>query len=145
MKIKINAKDLKITEGMQDKVEKKFNVFNKYLKESDEITILIKKDNLNYRMKAIVPTVNNETNVIEKKHPDFYALVDVLVEKTKETYLQERKRYTCAKKQKVGVEDLGLVIDTVEEGMLAQKKIKKKKVILDEVSMLEEELKHAYD
>lgn len=99
MKIMINAKGLEITEGMKNRVYKKLSFLEKYLKEHDDVQILIEKEKREVRVKVLVPTINNEVIVIQNKDKDFYSCIDVLSEKVKETYLQNRGKYLHNKKK----------------------------------------------
>ena len=113
MKITINARDSKITAGMEEKIFKKFQFLNKYLKDSDEVNVFIKKGKLNHKVKVVMPTVSNETLVVKHEDNDFYSCVDVLADKVKETYLQNKKRYIDGKKH--GLKKHGLAYDMDEE------------------------------
>lgn len=99
MRIMINAKGLEVTDGMKDKIHKKINFLDKYLKEYDDVQILIKKEKREIRVKTLVPTIDNEVIVVQNKDKDFYSCIDVLSEKVKETYLQNREKYLHNKKK----------------------------------------------
>jgi len=118
MKITINARDSKITAGMEEKVMKKFHFLDKYLKESDEVNVFIKKGRLNHKVKVVMPTINHETMVVKHEDNDFYVCVDVLADKVKEVYLQNKKKYLDNKKKGVKKSEMDTEIEPIfyEEG-----------------------------
>lgn len=83
MRIKINSKSIKVTDGMVDTVDLKFNVFKKFLDESDEIKITV----TSIKKEIIVSTIfiyKGKLVKVEKSGDDFYFIIDDIVDTLKD-------------------------------------------------------------
>ncbi len=109
MKIKITGKELKITEAINDYVEKKLDRIDKYFEEAEaEVTLRTEK---NEQIAEIYVTANGEKYRAVTEDKDMYASIDKDID-----ILEGQIRKTKTKKEKM-MKDASLKnMETMEQG-----------------------------
>lgn len=83
MRIKINSKSIKVTEGMIKAVESKFKVISKFLEDSEDIKITV----TSIKKEIYVSTIliyKGKLVKVEKSGDDFYFIVDDIIDTLKD-------------------------------------------------------------
>ena len=109
MKIKITGKELKITEAINDYVEKKLDRIEKYFEESEaEVTIRTEK---NAQIAEIYVTANGEKYRAVTEDKDLYASIDKDID-----ILEGQIRKAKTKKEKMQKDASIKTLETVDAG-----------------------------
>jgi len=112
MKIKITGKELKITDAINDYVEKKLGRINKYFEDLEaDVTLKTEK---NFKIAEIYVTANGEKYRAVTEDKDMYAAIDKDID-----ILEGQIRKSKTKKDKMlkdsSIKDMGLVSEKVLE------------------------------
>jgi len=95
MKINMNGKNVEITEGMRNYLEKKLNYFSKFLKEDDVITVSV-STRKNVQKLEIFFKYDNQEVKVKMENADFYINVnkamDVLKNKVGKLHSMKAKK-----------------------------------------------------
>ena len=94
MEIKVLGKEMKVTEAINDYIEKKLERIDKYFENSSaEVTVRAEK---NEQIAEVVVTANGETYRAEAEERDLYASIDKVID-----ILEGQIRKTKTKKEKM--------------------------------------------
>lgn len=90
MRTKITGKNITITEPMREKVNEKFAFLEKFVRDTDKITLTVSKRKNKIKMATVV-SYDGKLVKIEREVEDFYAGLDIIVEKLKNTILRHHE------------------------------------------------------
>lgn len=90
MVAKITGKNITITEAMKNSINDKLSFLDKFLKESDRVTVTVSNRKTKIKMIAIV-SYNGKIIKIEREVDNFYDGLDIIVEKLKNTILRQHE------------------------------------------------------
>lgn len=90
MRTKITGKNITITEPMREKVNEKFAFLEKFVRDTDKITLTVSKRKNKIKMAAVV-SYDGKLVKIEREVEDFYAGLDIIAEKLKNTILRHHE------------------------------------------------------
>lgn len=138
MKIKITSKSNKVTEGMQQAVESKMAVLDKFLSDTDSIKISVTPVKKDISVCAMV-VYDGKLVKIEKTGDDFYSLVSDIGDRLKEKLEKlHTKKIKKQKDQENALNRLDYDSEEDEKNYLNQELVTKRKTIRL-VAMSEEE------
>lgn len=129
MKIKINSKVNKVTEGMQQAVENKMSVLDKFLSDSDTMKISVTSIKKEISVCAMV-VYDGKLVKIEKTGDDFYALISDIGDRLKEKLEKlHTKKIKKQKDQENALNKLDYDVEADEQKYLSQEIVTKRKKV----------------
>ncbi len=90
MRTKITGKNITITEPMKEKANEKFAFLEKFVRDTDKITLTVSKRKNKIKMATVV-SYDGKLVKIEREVDDFYTGLDILAEKLKNTILRQHE------------------------------------------------------
>lgn len=90
MVTKITGKNIQITEGMREKVEEKLSFLDKFLRDIDRVSVTVSKRKNQIKIAAVV-SYDGKIVKVEREVTDFYAGLDMITEKLKNTILRQHE------------------------------------------------------
>lgn len=134
MKVQIYGKNVTITAGMQEKVETKLKFLEKYFIIDENVTanVLVKVHTKDIKIEITIPTKMAILRA-EVTHPDFYAAVDLAIDKLEDQIRRQKTRLERKHKDKLAMAFIDEEYFGDEEDVLV-----KTKTIVPELMDLEE-------
>ncbi len=131
MKVQIYGKNISITQGMQEKVENKLKFLDKYFIIDDNLTanVVVKVHTNDVKVEITIPTKLAVLRA-EVTHKDFYAAVDLAIDKLEDQIRRQKTRLERKHKDKLALAFLEDE-DTSEEDVL----VKTKSITLTEMDL----------
>lgn len=142
MIIKIFAKNLKITEGIESSINEKLEFLNKFLKEDTCVNVKIKIEKESHIIKIV--TVY-QTQIIEVKEStdDLYKSIDI-VSDTLKAKLSKLHKHSIDKKRKKEILDIDDTYEHKKRNKITKRKSFQMKPMSEEEAILQMELlKHS--
>ena len=104
MKVQIYGKGITITQGMQEKVEKKLKFLDKYFIIDENLTanVVVKIHTNDVRVEITIPTKLAVLRA-EVTHKDFYAAVDLAIDKLEDQIRRQKTRLEKKHKDKLAL------------------------------------------
>lgn len=147
MKLNIRGEKTKITEAMKNYALEKTQKLDKYLENSDDVlgSVLFKVNGPKQKIEVTIP-LKNFTLRVEEEGQDFYALIDVSVDKL-ERQIRKNKTRLVSKKNKEKVDfvfDFESFDEENEDKIVKRKKIELKPMDEEEAILQMELLNHDF-
>ncbi len=149
MKINLRGDKIKITEAMKDYANEKLVRINKYLDDHETVNanIIVKVENYKQKVEVTIPLKNFILRA-EEKQDDFYAAIDVVVDKL-ERQIRKNKTKLQSKKIKNAKEIVfdyydNATDDSEEKNIVKRKKIDVKPMNEEEAILQMELLGHEF-
>ena len=146
MKVQIYGKNVAITPGMQEKVETKLKFLEKYFIIDENVTanVLVKVHTKDIKIEVTIPTKMAVLRA-EVSHDDFYAAVDLVIDKLEDQIRRQKTRLERKHKDKLAL----AFIDSDENESDDDTLVKTKTIIptemdLEEATMRMEMLGHSF-
>lgn len=146
MKVQIYGKNVTITPGMQEKVETKLKFLEKYFIIDDSVTanVLVKIHKKDIKIEITIPTKMAVLRA-EVAHPDYYAAVDLAIDKLEDQIRRQKTRLERKHKDKLATAFIGEALEKEEEDVLVKTKTITPNVMdLEEAIMRMEMLGHSF-
>lgn len=146
MKVQIYGKNVTITPGMQEKVETKLKFLEKYFIIDDSVTanVLVKIHKKDIKIEITIPTKMAVLRA-EVAHPDYYAAVDLAIDKLEDQIRRQKTRLERKHKDKLAMAFIGEALEKEEEDVLVKTKTISPNVMdLEEAIMRMEMLGHSF-
>ena len=146
MKVQIYGKNVTITPGMQEKVETKLKFLQKYFIIDDSVTanVLVKIHKKDIKIEITIPTKMAVLRA-EVAHPDYYAAVDLAIDKLEDQIRRQKTRLERKHKDKLAMAFIGEALEDEEEDVLVKTKTIAPSVMdLEEAIMRMEMLGHSF-
>ena len=144
MDIIIRGSKFEITDAMQSYAQEKLSKLEKYLDGSDKpkATVLVKIRGHLHKVEVTIPLKNLILRA-EEQQEDFYAAIDVVIDKLERQIRKNKTRITATKKKEI--KDFSYeYIEEIEEDEEEEKIVKRKKIDLkpmdEEEAILQMEL-----
>lgn len=145
MKVNIHGKNVEITKGMEEKIEKKLAFLSKYFVIEDDtvanvlVTVLPNKQ----KLEITIPTKYGILRA-EVIHDDMYAAVDIAIDKLEGQIRKQKTRLQRKNKDGLAVTFLESLDEEEEEVIVKTKTIKPEAMEVDEAIMRMEMLGHSF-
>ena len=146
MKVQIYGKNVTITPGMQEKVETKLKFLEKYFIIDDSVTanVLVKIHKKDIKIEITIPTKMAVLRA-EVAHSDYYAAVDLAIDKLEDQIRRQKTRLERQHKDKLAMAFIGEALEDEEEDVLVKTKTIAPSVMdLEEAIMRMEMLGHSF-
>ncbi len=146
MKVQIYGKNVTITAGMQEKVETKLKFLEKYFIIDENVTanVLVKVHTKDIKIEITIPTKMAILRA-EVTHPDFYAAVDLAIDKLEDQIRRQKTRLERKHKDKLAMAFIDEEYFGDEEDVLVKTKtIAPELMDLEEAIMRMEMLGHEF-
>lgn len=145
MKIQIYGKNISITQGMQEKVENKLKFLDKYfiIDENLQANVVVKVHSNDVRVEITIPTKLAVLRA-EVTHEDFYAAVDLAIDKLEDQIRRQKTRLEKKHKDKLALSFLDDQMKDEEDVYVKTKSISITEMDLDEAIMRMEMLGHDF-
>lgn len=146
MKVQIYGKNVTITAGMQEKVETKLKFLEKYFIIDENVTanVLVKVHTKDIKIEITIPTKMAILRA-EVTHPDFYAAVDLAIDKLEDQIRRQKTRLERKHKDKLAMAFIDEEYFEDEEDVLVKTKtIAPELMDLEEAIMRMEMLGHEF-
>ena len=146
MKVQIYGKNVTITPGMQEKVETKLKFLEKYFIIDDSVTanVLVKIHKKDIKIEITIPTKMAVLRA-EVAHLDYYAAVDLAIDKLEDQIRRQKTRLERKHKDKLAMAFIGEALEDEEEDVLVKTKTIAPSVMdLEEAIMRMEMLGHSF-
>ena len=104
MKVQIYGKNISITQGMQEKLENKLKFLDKYLIIDENLTanVVVKVHPNDVKVEITIPTKLAVLRA-EVTHKDFYAAVDLAIDKLEDQIRRQKTRLERKHKDKLAL------------------------------------------
>ena len=145
MKVQIYGKNITITQGMQEKVENKLKFLDKYLIIDENLTanVVVKIHPNDVKVEITIPTKLAVLRA-EVTHKDFYAAVDLAIDKLEDQIRRQKTRLERKHKDKLALSFLENESEKEEDVYVRTKSISVVEMDLEEAIMRIEMLGHDF-
>lgn len=145
MKVQIYGKNVTITPGMTEKVETKLKFLEKYFIIDENVTanVLVKIHSKDIKIEITIPTKMAVLRA-EVSHEDFYAAVDLAIDKLEDQIRRQKTRLERKHKDKLAMAFLDEENEEDEDVFVKTKTIKPEMMDLEEAIMRMEMLGHSF-
>ena len=145
MKVQIYGKNITITQGMQEKVENKLKFLDKYLIIDENLTanVVVKIHPNDVKVEITIPTKLAVLRA-EVTHKDFYAAVDLAIDKLEDQIRRQKTRLERKHKDKLALSFLENEKEKEEDVYVRTKSISVVEMDLEEAIMRMEMLGHDF-
>ncbi|WP_071442345.1 ribosome hibernation-promoting factor, HPF/YfiA family [Traorella massiliensis] len=145
MKVQIYGKNITITQGMQEKVENKLKFLDKYLIIDENLTanVVVKIHPNDVKVEITIPTKLAVLRA-EVTHKDFYAAVDLAIDKLEDQIRRQKTRLERKHKDKLALSFLENESEKEEDVYVRTKSISVVEMDLEEAIMRMEMLGHDF-
>ncbi len=145
MKVQIYGKNISVSEGIQERVESKLKVLNKYIIIDDDVivSVVVRVYPRGQKIEVSIPTKFALLRA-EVTHDDLYAAIDLVVDKLEDQIRRQKTR--LSKKGKEGLAQLFIDQENnlEDEQVVRTKSITPEKMDLEEAIMRMEMIGHAF-
>ena len=145
MKVQIYGKNITITQGMQEKVENKLKFLDKYLIIDENLTanVVVKIHPNDVKVEITIPTKLAVLRA-EVTHKDFYAAVDLAIDKLEDQIRRQKTRLERKHKDKLALSFLENESEKEEDVYVRTKSISVVEMDLEVAIMRMEMLGHDF-
>lgn len=145
MKVQIYGKNVTITQGMQEKVESKLKFLDKYFIIDENLTcnVLVKVHSNDVKVEITIPTKLAVLRA-EVVHEDFYAAIDLTIDKLEDQIRRQKTRLEKNHKDKLALAFIEDDIKNDEDVYVKTKSIAVTEMDLEEAIMRMEMLGHDF-
>ncbi|WP_294561119.1 ribosome-associated translation inhibitor RaiA [uncultured Traorella sp.] len=145
MKVQIYGKNISITQGMQEKLENKLKFLDKYLIIDENLTanVVVKVHPNDVKVEITIPTKLAVLRA-EVTHKDFYAAVDLAIDKLEDQIRRQKTRLERKHKDKLALSFIENESEKEEDVYVRTKSISVEEMDLDEAIMRMEMLGHDF-
>ena len=145
MKVQIYGKNVTITQGMQDKVELKLGFLDKYFIIDDNLTanVVVKVHSNDVKVEITIPTKLAVLRA-EVVHEDFYAAVDLAIDKLEDQIRRQKTRLEKKHTEKLALSFLQEEMAEEKDVYVKTKTIEVDEMDLDDAIMRMEMLGHSF-
>ena len=145
MKVQSYGKNITITQGMQEKVENKLKFLDKYLIIDENLTanVVVKIHPNDVKVEITIPTKLAVLRA-EVTHKDFYAAVDLAIDKLEDQIRRQKTRLERKHKDKLALSFLENESEKEEDVYVRTKSISVVEMDLEEAIMRMEMLGHDF-
>ncbi len=151
MKIAIHGKNIKVTEGMRNRVEKKLQFLNKFflIDENTSVNVLVKNYPTFQRLEVTIPTKVALLRA-EADHEDFYSAIDLIVDRLQDQIRRQKTRLTKKHGEKLAktfleeIDQTTVTDEEIDDSLVRTKQIKPVLMDLDEAILQMEMLGHSF-
>lgn len=146
MIVKIHGKNIEVTAGIADKVEKKLSFLEKYFIIEEDVVahVMVRVYRQGQKIEVTIPTRFALLRA-EAVHDDLYAAIDLVVDKLEDQIRRQKTRLSRSKnKEKLAVAFVESEEDSVEEQLVKTKTITPDEMDLEEAILRMEMLGHDF-
>lgn len=146
MIVKIHGKNIEVTAGIADKVEKKLNFLEKYFIIEEDVVahVMVRVYRQGQKIEVTIPTRFALLRA-EAIHDDLYAAIDLVVDKLEDQIRRQKTRLSRSKnKEKLAITFVESEEDSVEEQLVKTKTITPDEMDLEEAILRMEMLGHDF-
>ncbi len=146
MIVKIHGKNIDVTAGIADKVEKKLSFLEKYFIIEEDVVahVMVRVYRQGQKIEVTIPTRFALLRA-EAIHDDLYAAIDLVVDKLEDQIRRQKTRLSRSKnKEKLAVTFVESEEDSVEEQLVKTKTITPDEMDLEEAILRMEMLGHDF-
>lgn len=156
MKIHIHGKNITVTDAMRERVEKKLGFLNKYFLIDDDtnVKVVVKVYPIHQKIEVTIPTKVALLRA-EAVHEDFYAAIDLVVDKLEDQIRRQKTRLNRKHKEKLAVSFIDEIdqlkakqddddIEVMDEKVVRTKQVVPQLMDLDEAILQMEMLGHSF-
>ena len=135
MNIIIRGSKLEITEAMEDYAKEKLSKLEKYLDASENptATVLVKVRGHLHKVEVTIP-LNSMILRAEEQQDDYYAAIDVVIDKLERQIRKNKTRIASNKKKEIRDFAYGYIDEIEEEEEQKETVVKRKKIDLKPMS-----------
>lgn len=145
MKVKIIGKNIKVTDAIAEKIEKKLNLLGKYVLIDDDVTanVVVRVYPNKQKIEVSIPTKVALLRA-EVEHDDLYAAIHLAVDKLEDQIRRQKTRLNRKHKEGLALAFLHELDEFEQEELVRTKTIQPKEMDLDEAIMRMEMLNHSF-
>ncbi|MFI3283536.1 MAG: ribosome-associated translation inhibitor RaiA [Erysipelotrichaceae bacterium] len=147
MKFEIYGKNVSVTEGMREKIEKKLSFLEKYfmIDEGTIARVVVKVYPNTQKIEVTIPTKIAQLRA-EVEHVDLYAAIDLAIDKLEDQIRRQKTRLSRRHKEKLAITFLEEDIPTTskKDQAVRTKTLKAETMDLEEAIMRMEMLGHSF-
>lgn len=148
MKFEIVGKNVTITTGMKEKIEKKLSSLNKYILIDEEATARVVA-RVYPNIQKIEVTIPSKAGLLrtEVMHEDLYAAIDLAVDKLEDQIRRQKTRLSRKHKEKLALSFLEEETDSFEDEedvLVKTKTIRAEKMDIEEAILRMNMLNHSF-
>ncbi len=146
MIVKIHGKNIDVTAGIADKVEKKLSFLEKYFIIEEDVVahVMVRVYRQGQKIEVTIPTRFALLRA-EAIHDDLYAAIDLVVDKLEDQIRRQKTRLSRSKnKEKLAITFVESEEDSVEEQLVKTKTITPDEMDLEEAILRMEMLGHDF-
>ncbi len=146
MIVKIHGKNIEVTAGIADKVEKKLSFLEKYFIIEEDVVahVMVRVYRQGQKIEVTIPTRFALLRA-EAIHDDLYAAIDLVVDKLEDQIRRQKTRLSRSKnKEKLAITFVESEEDSVEEQLVKTKTITPDEMDLEEAILRMEMLGHDF-
>ena len=147
MKFEIVGKNVSITEGMRQKIEKKLSFLDKYLLIDPETRarVVVRTYPLTQKIEVTIPTKVGILRT-EVEHEDLYAAIDLAIDKLEDQVRRQKTRLSRRHREKLALSFVEQDNVKLDQGDIAvrTKTVKAQRMDLEEAIMRMEMLGHSF-
>jgi putative sigma-54 modulation protein len=146
MKFEIYGKNIEVTEGMRNKIEKKLSALEKYFL-IDELTVarvVVRVYPTKQKIEVTIPTKMIQLRA-EVVHDDLYAAIDLVIDKLEDQIRKQKSRLTRGK-HKEGLSEafIAMEMDETNDILVRTKQVDAEFMDVEEAIMRMEMLNHSF-
>lgn len=145
MKVQVYGKNISITQGMQEKVENKLKFLDKYFIIDENLTanVVVKVHTNDVKVEITIPTKLAVLRA-EVTHADFYAAVDLAIDKLEDQIRRQKTRLEKKHKDKLALSFIEEANEEDKDIFVKTKSISITEMDLEEAIMRMEMLGHDF-
>lgn len=145
MKVQVYGKNISITQGMQEKVENKLKFLDKYFIIDENLTanVVVKVHTNDVKVEITIPTKLAVLRA-EVTHADFYAAVDLAIDKLEDQIRHQKTRLEKKHKDKLALSFIAEANEEDKDIFVKTKSISITEMDLEEAIMRMEMLGHDF-
>lgn len=145
MKVQVYGKNISITQGMQEKVENKLKFLDKYFIIDENLTanVVVKVHTNDVKVEITIPTKLAVLRA-EVTHADFYAAVDLAIDKLEDQIRRQKTRLEKKHKDKLALSFIAEANEEDKNIFVKTKSISITEMDLEEAIMRMEMLGHDF-
>lgn len=147
MKFEIVGKNISVTEGMRQKIEKKLSFLDKYLLIDPSTTarVVVRTYPLTQKIEVTIPTKVGMLRT-EVEHEDLYAAIDLAIDKLEDQVRRQKTRLSRRHREKLALSFVEQDTEKLDKGDVAvrTKTVKAERMDMEEAIMRMEMLGHSF-
>lgn len=147
MKFEIVGKNISVTEGMRQKIEKKLSFLDKYLLIDPSTTarVVVRTYPLTQKIEVTIPTKVGMLRT-EVEHEDLYAAIDLAIDKLEDQVRRQKTRLSRRHREKLALSFVEQDSEKLDKGDVAvrTKTVKAERMDMEEAIMKMEMLGHSF-